>query len=370
MSKKTKNGSKRWVKSSSNKCDLLLFYKKKFGGTFIHGYGNQYIVKVGKVSNDKFYEWKAYNKFSKDGENIPKGYQKIDIPKKVIQTFLVGSNEKLMNELNKLKNKKHYYTHDNGGRPYLLYILGKNVLVYKNKFENEIEENYDDPSYDFYYEWSHYLGLNTLLYTKLVNKYSPQKIFIGKSPLIPMTKFSGGHGKAFDGNSILLHISKNKYVHIGRTITQFKSFSPIKKFVSPVGNSDVPYPFAIDEDNNYYLIIASIVMKCSTKECREEPYHTYYNKHLITADMAYIPPKEPFIKHFQDIEKFYIGKNQYTLTYSHNGSDYDRLIKDIGSPLSVRKTDGSKLILTKAKYKKLMNDFGKAIGVRHMKYYK
>ena len=40
-------------------------------------------------------------------------------------------------------------------------------------------------------------------YTKLIKEYKNVKeIFIGKSPLIKMTKFSEGHGKIWDGNTI------------------------------------------------------------------------------------------------------------------------------------------------------------------------
>ena len=70
-----------------------------------------------------------------------------------------------------------------------------------------------------------------------------------------MTKFSGGYGKFFDGNSILLKLSKNKYVYIGSVIYSFTSYNEITTFISPVGNSDVPYPYAIDEKNNYYLLL-------------------------------------------------------------------------------------------------------------------
>ena len=41
-----------------------------------------------------------------------------------------------------------------------------------------------------------------------VDKLKPKKVFIGKSVKNEMTKFSGGYGKYFDGNSILLNISK------------------------------------------------------------------------------------------------------------------------------------------------------------------
>ena len=256
MSKKTKNGSKRWVKSSSDNCDLVLFYKKKFGGTFIHGKGNQYIVKVGKVSNDKFYEWKAYNKFSKDGENIPKGYQKIDIPKKVIQTFLVGSNDKNMKELMKLSKKKHYFTIDNGGKPFCVYILGKNVIVYKETKLSHWKTRSGNKDYVFMMEWFHYLNLpSNISYNEKIKSFNPKKIYIGKSPLNKMTKFSGGHGKKWDGNTILLHIPGNKYIYIGETITQFslQKGDSVEKYWSPVGNSAVPYAFILGKKYVYFM---------------------------------------------------------------------------------------------------------------------
>jgi len=107
--KKVKNGSKRWVKLSSNKCDLTLFYKKKIGGTFFHGYYNQYTVKFGKIENDKFYPWKSYNKFGKE-EKLPNGYKQTEIPKEFINEYLCGNNEKLMDELNKIKIKTLLYS--------------------------------------------------------------------------------------------------------------------------------------------------------------------------------------------------------------------------------------------------------------------
>ena len=82
---------------------MQLFYKKKFG------FGNKKndIVKLGKIENDKFYELKSYNKFYKNSVKIPK-WNKIDVPKKVIETFFEGKNEKNIKELIKLSKKKLY----------------------------------------------------------------------------------------------------------------------------------------------------------------------------------------------------------------------------------------------------------------------
>ena len=67
-----------------------------------------------------------------------------------------------------------------------------------------------------------------------------------------MTEFSGGYGKKFDGNSILLQLNDNRYA-IGCYIYEFTS-NKIISFISPVGNNDFPYPFALDKDNAYLML--------------------------------------------------------------------------------------------------------------------
>jgi hypothetical protein len=151
-----------------------------------------------------------------------------------------NSNEKN----NKIKKYKKYYIHNNYDRPYLIKIIDKNVYIY------ESGENKD--------------------YEKLIKNYNAEKIFIGKSPKIEMTEFSAGYGKKFDGNTILLKINKNKYVLIsGYGIEEFiTKDDEIIEFYSPVGNNDVPYPFAIGKnyiyklyDSNGYLSIDELKSK-------------------------------------------------------------------------------------------------------------
>jgi hypothetical protein len=44
-------------------------------------------------------------------------------------------------------------------------------------------------------------------YRNMVVRRRPyKKVFVGKSPLNRMTKFSGGHGPAWDGNSVLFEL--------------------------------------------------------------------------------------------------------------------------------------------------------------------
>ena len=165
------------------------------------------------------------------------------------------------------KTSKKYYIHDNGGRPFLVYVFPKKnnnimVIIYSQLYD----ENKNDYDKNF------------------VKTYYCEQVFIGKSPLNKMTEFSGGHGKNFDGNSILLKIANKKYVFIGWEIYEFQSHYEIMEYVSPVGNSDVPYPYAYD-GYYYYLMLDNIcvigkkIKPLLTKFIGEDPY-TFYYGHL------------------------------------------------------------------------------------------
>lgn len=166
--------------------------------------------------------------------------------KKIIGSYLLPDKKELSLDYIKSFNKT-YKTHDNGGRPFKVKI-GKNVDVYHN--------------YGKY----------------LIASYKPIRIFIGKSLFDDMTAFSRGHGKKFDGNSILLQIGNNKYIQIGWEIFSFNSLTDIKEFYSPIGNNDVPYPYAIDINDNNYMLIENVIVKIDKKLLKnnENIYQYYY----------------------------------------------------------------------------------------------
>ena len=122
-----------------------------------------------------------------------------------------------------------YFTHDNGGRPFKVVISGKKVSVYE-------QPNWKD--------WQSETGKE---YTKLIKTFSQvKKIFIGKDTQL---------GSDFDGNSILLQLTSNKYVFIGGWIHEFVTpDDTIIAYYSKVGNSDVPYPVALGEKNAYFML--------------------------------------------------------------------------------------------------------------------
>ena len=244
---------------------------------------------------------------------------------------------------------KIYYIHDNGGRPFKVVIKNREVLVYKQLFDADI--NYDN---------------------KPLMRFIPTKIFIGKSPINRMTKFSLGYGDDFDGNSILLNLSDNKYVYIGSDIRSFKTRNRIIKYVSPVGNNDVPYPYAIDSKGNIYLIVEGIILKNSRQlksrmKDYDDPYSYYYDWHLITSDIGSIPPKIPKLTNHLKISEFFLGNDPYTLTFDPNpDKEYDRLIQDFGSDIYVIDEDGNRIDLDRNTFIDLMNKFNRKLQVKRL----
>jgi len=236
-----------------------------------------------------------------------------------------------------------YLTHNNGARPFKVCIDSSNNTV--NVFTND--------------------DINLRVYT---NIYS--KIYIGKSPKNDMTEYSGGFGDNYDGNSILVKLQNNEYVFIGDEIYSFYSPNNIDSFVSPVGNNDVPYPYAIDSCGNYYLFIENVILTRNDINTQlfylhdDNPYQIYYALDLITADKAYSTPKLPIISNFQDISRYYIGRNEYTLRYTpYPNLNYDRHIKrNSRSQMYIIDTDGTKRLFSREKYMFLMHQFGLKAG--------
>jgi len=130
----------------------------------------------------------------------------------------------------KLKGLKRYYIHDNGGRPFLVYIDNKKKRVYIYKKPKGTYDNTDKK-----------------YYTVLVREFKDvKKVFIGKD-----LKW----GPRFDGNSILLQLKNGKcYVSIGWNIYRFKPKDEIIRYYSIVGNSDVAYPVALGTKNVYFML--------------------------------------------------------------------------------------------------------------------
>jgi len=267
--KKVSNGSKRWMKDSktetktetktkTNKsdnkkidCSKFVRYEKKTKGFFSNSVK---ILEGLKGRKGYIYKFIDFNNFENKEIEIPEGYKYVKHSKNWVKEYRCDSSKQVLkknnSEYKKIKKEmvgyKKYFTHNNGGRPYLVYVGKNDVHIYIR----------DDKKY--YIDWDNYSDddkKNAWMYVKLVGKYKPMRVFIGKSPLNEMTEFSGGYGKKFDGNSILLKIANNRYVFIGAYVYEFSTNNDnIIAYWSPVGNNDVPYPVAYGEKNVYFML--------------------------------------------------------------------------------------------------------------------
>ena len=239
---KNKNGVKRWAKKNS----LFVLYSfnnvesweyknipkdwKWIGTGSAIGYPYEREEQFSGPPNSKktqIYLNKFFANLKK--KNVIKKY-------KIIQTY---SQKKSATRATKSKRKKSkksktskkvtgkkYFIFDNGGRPYKVVIKGKGLDIFTYN-----DENYDD-------------------YPVLVKSYRKlNKIFIPKGIDDRGKAWSGGKG-----NTILAHISGNRYLFIGPWIYEFETKDKIVEYHSQVGNSGVPYPLAVGEKNVYFLI--------------------------------------------------------------------------------------------------------------------
>ena len=173
-----------------------------------------------------------------------------------------------------------------------------------------------------------------------------------------MTEYSEGYGPEEDGNTILLHMGNNEYIYIGARIFSFKSLNPIVSFISLIGNNDVPYPYAIDDKGNIYMLIEDVIIKFNDKIKKQmkeydNPYDYYYNYRLFTPDYGRIVEN----LHFRNIKKFYIGYNCSIMTYNISPDEnYNKFI-ECGDSVFIVDTSDQKHVLTKQNYIELMKSF-------------
>jgi len=216
--------------------------------------------------------------------------------------------------------QRTYMVHDNGGRPFRVEIFSNTELcIYKQSTNAEKGFPYEP-----------YL------------KQTCQEIWIGQSPECIMTIVGGGFGPAFDGNTILYRLPADKllYVHIGRDLWQFEALAPIVSFVSPVGNNDVPYPYAIDSKGITYLIVENVVLGADAKwqEKSGNPYTFYYANNLV------------------NVEAWWIDDNRFTLRYCPLSEDnYNFVIPSQHKAMYIQYRGQEKMELTKQMYCALMH---------------
>ena len=100
----------------------------------------------------------------------------------------------------------------------------------------------------------------------------------------PGKSMKGNDGGMYDlekgsgrGNTILLQTGKDKYTYIGDGIRSFttKDGDVIQKYYSPVGNSAVPYPYAVGQ-KYVYLMLDNEYEPVEEFDLTKDVYTQYY----------------------------------------------------------------------------------------------
>jgi hypothetical protein len=157
-----------------------------------------------------------------------------------------------------------YYTHDNGGRPFRVTVSrgGKQVdiakCIYIDWKDKSIPAKYEDARY-----YEHALTFKT------------RRVLIGEDPENAYHE-RPDWVKMWRGNSILAALAPNRYLYIGESVFEFPTSgkSPITMYRSPVGNNDVPYPFAVDSEYAY-LMIEDVKIPIGEIDLKQKPFDAY-----------------------------------------------------------------------------------------------
>ena len=196
---------------------------------------------------------------------------------------------------------------DNGCYLYkaLVDIDKKNISVYAPRKDVDGDDACDDDMKE-----------ELVNYTDLVFQSNYVNIFIGKSPIKQdssmMTKcrYIGEYNQHYEGNTILIEIGdgesesesdlENEYIFIGGSIFGFKSIAKIDYYLSGVGYNETPLPYALDVNNNIYLLSYGMMIKLS------ENMFNKINSYASLNELILNPNNDDVKKSFLiDYVKFY-----------------------------------------------------------------
>ena len=206
-----------------------------------------------------------------------------------------------------------------------------------------------------------------------------RRVFVGESPLDHPESQKCTHLLSSDegrGNTILVEVDVRRYVFIGcGRIHCFSSVAPMRDnhssdwrmhgFVSPIGGwSPMPYPYAVDWEGRHYLLLEDVSIDCVPDEYATRPYGWFYARTRITRDVAFNVSPVPCAE--TGIMQFYLGEEEYTLSYTPTpDAEYERLTRIFG-PMSVRMRSSSnrRSSLDASAFVRIMHAFGACAGFR------
>lgn len=151
----------------------------------------------------------------------------------------IGKNTNSFIKCEDLNDKPlEYMIHYNDGRPFKVIAKKEKIDVFTFK---DITDNNEDLVYD-----TNVLSINN---------------FIGFWP-----GFDAAECAAYErdhGNTILIRETKTTYVYVGSKISRFETEADdeILDYLSPLGNSDVPYPVAYSKKYVFFMLDSMYVNK-------------------------------------------------------------------------------------------------------------
>jgi hypothetical protein len=168
----------------------------------------------------------------------------------------------------KKKGVKTYTMLDNGSDPFVADVSPSHIEIYRQTFKEEG-------------------GVESYIRDKKVVDTSYKNIFIGDNDLRLTMKESGAAPKGmYPGNSILIKTGKGKYIFAGHEIFSFETRDneDIKKYYSPVGNSAVPYPYAVGEKYTYFMLDKETIPN-EFLNLNEDAYPQFYGHTIKNEDL-------------------------------------------------------------------------------------
>lgn len=187
-------------------------------------------------------------------------------------------------------------------------------------------------------------------------------------------------GTTLDGvvNSFLLYMGNLEYIFIGDCIKQFKATVQITTYNSPIGNNDVPYPFAIDRENNFYLMVENVIVKHVPKGFESEPYRWYYKMCEMTPELtwnghSFVSVDDMMEWDRTNICEWHVGDLMFVLNYDPEpAADYDRLLANASDAdkcmyIITKESHPNKVKLTRENYIDLLTAYGEKKGFRSLK---
>lgn len=123
-------------------------------------------------------------------------------------------------------------------------------------------------------------------FNKLIARYNPVEIFIGKSDYNAATKKSNAYGSMFDGNSILLRLPSVSdiyhYVCISDNIREFTTDEQIISYSSNINTRGLSKPMAVTTNENFKIDDGiNKISTISKIECRHNVRYETKSKYMV-----------------------------------------------------------------------------------------